>query len=655
MAKKFTRKGPSLKWNFVMREVLCCLFLFFDHEKKKFPEIFTEIFGDEIRNQGIDPQEKVTQKVLYTQWYWMQRETHAIWNHVHKKTKFRGEEFNGLIEKIEAAAERLGLSMERTKDDTDQSEPGGLLNVGRGDRALTTPEQLSDWQNNDLRVRQMPTPSTLDSYAQTHPEDEEDMMHTKEFEPIVNGCGKRCFWCFKEELERDSSKPEEMDVLHEADRNAHNKSGIGHFWQEPTGNGQQEMGPEEAPLIEFRKIPGRCPPYQMPAVLFRWYNVDSQGINAEDLLLGGLFTDPKVDLEVDHLPKHEFLEMFENHVSKAKCPSPFISTFLHPLSPIHRAIRKQKQARVTMIDTSKLGADAVVIKASTLVPITNTRTRKWRGFGEYLIWKEVPRDAILGTFKITRLEQIAMDWVGIGGFLQLDKLRNTRFSDPTLYREIADNLVSMSVEELDDALENLMILLEVPHEFKEAVKQSFKKSWTSMGQLGGTTEEQGLGPQSFQHGFIGVADDSSEDGETYPFAETNDLGTNDEGPQHPRQEGDRPYIGQAEPEIPYEPTHHGSVSSSDTSEESEPYADSEEAERCPPSRYDTPSPEFSTHDDDDEDDDLHDKNDDPPEATMEGMTIEIFSPGPSTQGRWVLSPVPNNFYRPDGESDSNVA
>ncbi|KAJ6021781.1 hypothetical protein N7540_007285 [Penicillium herquei] len=682
VAREFTSKGPQIKWDEDKQQVL----------------IFVEIFGDQLRKQGIDPHKRITFPFLRVQWNSMQRSKNPVWHHVHVETKCQREEWSDVIRRIETAAKRLDFSlmMKKTQDGTNSDQSNlRKLNGRRRDRAPTTPEQrpnwpnddihgrqmptpstsgssaqrqrqpqpedeepeqLSDWQSDDPRVRQMPGPSTRDSWAQTSPDKEpipQIIVNINEIVLNINGCGKKCVCCSKEEVERDRSNGEEADILD--DPHSHNKSSNGHP-QEPTGSGQQEMGSEEpqpatgnsdlpgsTPIVsvndlQFGDILGRCLPDQMPTVLFRWYNIDSQGINSEDLIRAGLFTgDDNFDLDVNHVRKHEILEMFESHVSKAKCPSPFISTFVHPLSPIHRAIRKQNEARLAMIDTSKLGPDAIVIKASTLVQLTNTRTRKWRGYGEYLIWEEVPRNAILCTFKISRLEDIAMDWLDIGEFLQLDVLRNTKFSDKHLYWELAKNLEMMPGNTLNEALLNMVKLLEVPNEFEETVAQRFKEAWMSMGRFSGTTE-QGLGLQSSQQRHFGVADDSSEDGETYPFAETNDLGTNYEGLQHNQQQGDHFWTGaQAEPEIGYEPTHHGSVSSSDTSEESEHDADSEAVERCP--RYDTSSPEFSTHDD--EDDDYF------PE---ERMVIERFSPGPSGEGRWVLSPFPINSDR-----DSNVA
>ncbi|KAJ5709342.1 hypothetical protein N7493_010676 [Penicillium malachiteum] len=590
MAKKFVRKGPTIKWDFAKRQVLCCLFRFFDNERKKFPWIFAEIFGDELHKQGIYPQDKVTTRVLYTQWTWMRRTEHPIWQHVHVRTKFRREEWKKTIAKIEASARRLGLSLrEGIENNTDQAMPGGLLNVGRGDQVPRTPERLSSfhWQNDDGRRRQIPTPSTSDRSAQMQQEDEEPrrpsywqnddphvrqiltpstrdkstqtnpedvegvrhaIMNTKLSEPIVNGCGKKCFWCFKEN----------PNFIDEENQVSNKESSGGNRWQGHTESEQEEMGSEEpqpapsnsdsmnqactndnenlsksSPQFEFSD--GRCSRDEMPTLLFRWYNVDSQGTNSEDFIQAGIFAgDDKFHLNMDQVSQHEFYDYFVNHVTKAKCPSPFISTSLHPLCPIHRAVRNQNQAKVAIIDTSKLGVDTNVIKASTLVPRTGTRTRKWRGFGEYLIWKEVPRNAILSTFTITRLEEIARNCLGIGEFLQLDLLRNTEFSDQRLYCKLSQNLSSMSVKGTNEALENLVNLLEVPREFKQIVIKSFLEAWTSMWRLGETTEEHGLGPQGFQQEFIGIVSyDRPEDGETAAFVEANGLGTNND-----RRQGD---------------------------------------------------------------------------------------------------------------------
>ena len=82
----------------------------------------------------------------------------------------------------------------------------------------------------------------------------------------------------------------------------------------------------------------------LPPFLYRWTNVESQGINTGSLGLSGLFSDTK----------QEFCQFFTKHVSIVKSPLHFISTSLSLLAPVHGALPAREGAMVSIVDSSTL-------------------------------------------------------------------------------------------------------------------------------------------------------------------------------------------------------------------------------------------------------------------------------------------------------------
>lgn len=224
-------------------------------------------------------------------------------------------------------------------------------------------------------------------------------------------------------------------------------------------------------------LPGLCTAKDLPPILYRWSNVNSQGINDRASIVAGLFADPGA---VPHPPtdltsdSNSFLGFVESHVTMAKVKTPFISAFQSPLAPIHRGLRNGRGAHVSIIDTAKLETD--VFKAVPLVELTHTVLKNWKGYGEFLIWGEVPAAAIACTFTLSQLEEIASAHRDVGQFLQLDRIRSRRHCTRFLYSDLAVNL-PRSADNFASTLDTLMNLLEVPSDVRSSVSRDFLRAW----------------------------------------------------------------------------------------------------------------------------------------------------------------------------------
>lgn len=452
----------------------------------------------------------------------------------------------------------------------------------------------------------------------------------QQIESLVSSNGKHCFWCHKEgivcsEDGRQSSDVMQLDTIPgNGDLPGTHSPEIIQEYEPPTH--------DEPTLDKNERLPGACSAEDLPPLLFRWSNADSQGINSRTGYHAGLFA--KADsqnIDLAQLTQEEYLGFFKNHVTKAKVSSPFISTFTLPLSPVHRALHHQKGAIITIIDTSKL--HTMVVKASTLVPLTQTETKRWKGYGEYLIWREIPEAAIACVFTINHLEWIANKFPDIKEFLLLELIRSRTFSGMYLYCELARRLKDTRNHCL--TLERLATLLNVPAEYRALVINRFEVAWT--GRFGENLNFE-------------LAEDRPSD-EAMDIEDNIEMANEEIWTRHRFE-----YKGEEQSGAS---TYAPSRSDLDHSSESEEQPQEENGSASPEAlarRRDTPSPPFSTRDSPDDDEPWYSHRVfEEEEMTFEGgrlQDVQLFTPSShksyqtqGTQETMLISPGPFDFEK----------
>ena len=337
--------------------------------------------------------------------------------------------------------------------------------------------------------------------------------------------------------------------------------------------------------------PGQCSSQNIPPLLFRWWNVNSQGTNTRTFFIAGAFSElksPEEGLKLEQMGREDFLLAFRNHVLRVHVKSPFISTFKSPLAPIHRALRYQDSAVVSVIDPSKL--ETSLFKATPLAKITETDYSKWSGMGEYEVWESIPSAAIVCTFDINTLLMIAHDNPLIGGFLQLPLIHNSKYCSAPMYIQLARKLESH--HEHDTALSRLMALLNVPPEYRRQMCNCFKESWLTGFRFNFEVPEDG---SRIEYPYVELPHWSN-DMPTYPlpisFACEVDM------PEFQLPITPAARLQRMESEKSYRPPSDGDDSDWISSEEEGQGSQSPEA-RCP--RQDTSSSVFSVQDHSDSD------------------------------------------------------
>ncbi|KAL2850035.1 hypothetical protein BJX68DRAFT_266830 [Aspergillus pseudodeflectus] len=355
---------------------------------------------------------------LESQWVDMKKHGDPIWGDVHC-SGFDREPWLPVLKKIEGAAAALGLTMAGKEHDTIDSSRFVYQNRVRQFSSQLSQQSQDTFSQNEVQE------GLIDHTALSNPS-EESLSATDA--PLCTAGGKLCFFCWSEE--------EEVPRL-----------GVG---EETT-----------------------------PRLLYRWWNVNSQGVNRRDLFIAGLFMDPCTPVYPSNsIPDNEFRQRFLDHITPTPDPSPFISTFRSALAPVHRALRGQEGATVSIIDRTKLKPDSKIFSAKEFVKKNFVRIpgSRYDGRGEYLIWGSIQNDAIICSFKITTLCGIAANDPDIKRFLQLESITASENAGKRLHREMKKSAMDLN-QRTGAAVGRLLSSLGVPCEYYKAVSEGLAHSW----------------------------------------------------------------------------------------------------------------------------------------------------------------------------------
>lgn len=272
-------------------------------------------------------------------------------------------------------------------------------------------------------------------------------------EGVVTSHGKLCIWCCNES---QSECPQSLQQI-----------------EGPKVTRKDIEDPDESEDLEG------FPETEVPPLLYRWFNEDSQGANCETRgphsakgFVSGLFCQQPY-FSNDDLTDSQLENYFINHVNKRKYATPFISTSESPLAPIHRATKSSKLAYLAVIDTTKIKTR--VFLANPIAKQTDTFTERWEGKGEYLIWGEAPRCAVAFVFPVSEIERLAAQNRDIDRLLLLRILRRSRFCDQVLRFQLAKR--KKHPFKSGRTLGKFLMLLGFPRLYWEDFARRFMSCW----------------------------------------------------------------------------------------------------------------------------------------------------------------------------------
>ncbi|RHZ71376.1 hypothetical protein CDV55_104936 [Aspergillus turcosus] len=449
MQLDFSTRRAQVSWDDEKRIFLCCLYKFFEKDSSAFEEIFSAKYKRDLENSGFTDG-RTSNRTLHTQWWDMKRHGDPIWGKVHKSPLNSGD-WLPIKEMIIDVAQYLGISLvERDKDDIDTSKyrprTPRPVRTSAPESAPTSAPALSFSSENST-----PLSGTIIDHQNNSPSGRQNLSINKQslsVQPLTQHGGKICWWCL-------------------------------------------DQGDDAAELNTPSTLTWT------PPLLYRWSNADSQGINTPKRYTAGLFADSEVSPFLpEDIPPEKFNDYVLKHVERITptshpTPSPFISTFKSILAPIHRAVRGMEGARVSIIDTMKLNGP--LYSARDLVRKNKIKIRGYSGIGEYLIWGDVPTPAIICSFKISTLIQIAQDNEDIGRILQLDRIASKTHVRGNLRTVLSKETGSMNLNHASGvSLGKLLHFINVPEAYYQMVGEGIIRSWQLQKQGAWQEFQQGL-------------------------------------------------------------------------------------------------------------------------------------------------------------------
>ncbi|KAK1145344.1 hypothetical protein N8T08_004219 [Aspergillus melleus] len=355
----------------------------------------------------------------------MRRSGDYLWGAVHLSPFIK--DGNGtwypIIRRITHIAQRLGIDLvEKDEDDIDTSEyiPQPPKDRGsattNGDTTRPEPQAEQEHQHSQAAA------PVADQTTQNQDAPNQNVPN-QEVPILVTAGGKMCIFCFQE------------------------------------GNMHPDL---------------RSPADEIPPLLYRWSNIDSQGVNSRRLFQAGLFAEGTEYFHPNEVSQEEFNKHVENHLRIQESVTPFISTFKMMLAPIHRALRNEEGAIVSIIDRRKLSTP--VYYAKNMIRTLDLRFRWYCGAAEYLVWGSIPKSAIICSFKATTLLRIARENHEFEDLLQFDNIASSLRCGKALHRVLGSG--PGRLDHVTGAIiGRFLFQLGVPYENCQAVSYGMYNSW----------------------------------------------------------------------------------------------------------------------------------------------------------------------------------
>ncbi|KAG0158966.1 hypothetical protein PDIDSM_6486 [Penicillium digitatum] len=422
------------------------------------------MFREGLRKRGIH--RFVPGKTLHTQWNWMRNIGDLVWSRVHRDTEFNiNGEWRNVTQRIKSTALNLRLPLiEKTEDDIDTAQWGTRLVLTLGPRTESpsqTPhsmpfplQQRSEEERCQFFVERDHQSSESNTIVVSHDREQTDHLEQLDHfgqagylgqterlvndESAVTSHGKRCMWCKHGLTMNETAGPDDRSQRNDSEGNKSPDQGqqIQDQSQDNQGWGphhheeDQNHSPGQGHHYDHEQAMQGVAPENMPPLLFRWSNRESQGVNSKTVFLAGLFSNEEWS-DPEDFSEDQFESFFRSHVTKEKIRTPFISASQSPLAPFHRAIAGQNGALLTIIDTAKL--QTKVFYAFPLAIRTRTLVYGgWKGYGEYLIWGRVIAEAIAFSVEIVSVEQITQSHRDLNRLVQIPLIRSVACCDEKL-------------------------------------------------------------------------------------------------------------------------------------------------------------------------------------------------------------------------------
>lgn len=426
-------RRPQHRWTQEERLVLCCARRFFDLKYNEIAKIFSHIYATKIRAEGFP--DGLPTRTLTTQWEDMRRRGHKDWRAVHYDVSFdQGPSiYHHLMQIIRNACYVLQIGLVARARDLVQTPQGRpIIPLSH------TPRISSD--NSIIEIIGASFQNTI--------------LHS----PIIDQDPHIA--------SIPSSQTPQASQASEAT---------------PTNIISKLPAPTEVvsrirsfALGSMKKQPTR--PSQVPSILWRFSNDDSMGINHRSGYIANAFLNEIGNIPTPDERAEEFPTWLEIHVRPRKIPSPFISTSTDPLVAIHRALTRDQNAFVSIIDSTQIESQNVFYMRD-LMKQYNIYTPGYRGAKEYVVWGTICRPAIVSSIRADDFIQIANSHSDIKAAFQLDTIT----ASPNCKSQLHNRLALKTFEsdfEVGKTVGKFLRIIRLQPAYLEDVSKSLNTSWS---------------------------------------------------------------------------------------------------------------------------------------------------------------------------------
>ncbi|EED16379.1 conserved hypothetical protein [Talaromyces stipitatus ATCC 10500] len=420
VALNMKHRRPQHSWTQEERLLLCCAKRFFDLRNKDITKIFNYLYNPKIRAEGFT--NGLPTSTLTTQWADMQRRSHKDWHAVHTNVSFAQGPlvFQEIIEKIRHACRVLGIGL-----------------VARAIDLIVHPQQpihRRDSTNSNERPR---------------------MAHNTILHPPVVDQDREPTPMPQTQASRAPQAPTDTTSNNQVSTQA-----ISRIRSYTLGNRNEQAV--------------RCG--QVPNILWRFSNDESMGINHRSGYVANTFIGDLGNIPTPEERAQEFPTWVEIHARPRKIPSPFISTSTDPLVAVHRALTRDKNAFVSIIDATQIKSQNIFYMKD-LMQQYNIYTPSYRGAKEYVVWGSICRPAIVTSVRADELLQIAEENADIKAALQLDIISSSPNCKSQLYNRLRLKTFDSDLA-VGRTIGTFLRLIRLPNDYLDDVANSLNTSWS---------------------------------------------------------------------------------------------------------------------------------------------------------------------------------
>lgn len=430
IALNLQHRRPQHRWTQEERLLLCSMKRFFDLKNKEITRIFNHIYGNKIRAEGFS--DGLPSSTLAIQYKDLWRRNHSDWHAVHTDVSFEQgpARFPHIIQIIRAACQDLQIGLVARARDLVVLPPQETSYRRASHNSTSTGNAILNAPRNPVVLHS----AIVDQNHQASPEPSRHIPQASQTSESIS-------------TDTILTRPVPTEAV----------SRIRSF---ALGNNNQQ--------------PTR--PNQVPNILWRFSNDASMGINHRSGYIAGAFVNDIGGIPTPEDRAQEFPTWLEIHVRPRRILSPFISTSTDPLVAVHRALTQDRNAFVSIIDSTQINSQTIFFMKD-LMRQYNIYTPGYRGAKEYVIWGFICRSAVITSIRADELVQIANTHPDIGAALRLDIISASVNCKSQLHNRLAEQTFESDFA-VGKTIGKFLRMIHLQPIFLEDVSLSLNTAWS---------------------------------------------------------------------------------------------------------------------------------------------------------------------------------